>query len=77
MGTLGGLAMLNCKEMTEVCSAELDRPLRLGEQISMHTHLMMCTGCTQYRRQLGLLRHVAQKYAEGGAPSTNDVPSKS
>jgi predicted anti-sigma-YlaC factor YlaD len=59
--------MLNCKEVTEVCSAELERPLRLGEQVALRTHLMMCTGCTQYRKQLKTLREVMQAYAAGRA----------
>ncbi len=59
--------MLNCKEVTEVCSAEMDRSLRLGEQVSLRTHLMMCTGCTEYRRQLRTLRQVMQAYADGKA----------
>lgn len=59
--------MLNCREVTEVCSAELERPLRLGEQVSLRTHLMMCTGCSEYRKQLKTLRQVMQAYAEGRA----------
>lgn len=59
--------MLNCKEVTEVCSAEMERPLRLGEQVSLRTHLMMCTGCTNYRKQLKTLRQVMKAYAEGNA----------
>ena len=59
--------MLNCKEVTEVCSAEMDRSLRLGEQVSLRTHLMMCTGCTEYRRQLRTLRQVMEAYADGKA----------
>lgn len=59
--------MLNCKEVTRVCSDELERPLKLGEQASLHLHLMMCTGCTNYRRQLRTLRQVMQAYAEGRA----------
>lgn len=59
--------MLNCSEVTEVCSAEMERPLRLGEQVSLRTHLMMCTGCTNYRRQLKTLRLVTQVYADGKA----------
>ena len=59
--------MLNCKEVTEVCSVEMERPLRLSEQVSLRTHLMMCTGCSQYRRQLKTLREVMRAYAEGRA----------
>jgi hypothetical protein len=70
--------MLNCKEVTEVCSAEMERPLRLGEQVSLRTHLMMCTGCTNYRKQLKTLRQVMKAYAEGNAvtddPGTHERP---
>ena len=59
--------MLSCKEVTELCSQELERPLRLGERMSVGTHLMMCTGCTNFRKQMALLRVVARTYAEGGA----------
>lgn len=59
--------MLNCKQVTEVCSAEMERPLKLGEHLSMHMHLMMCSGCTNYRRQLKTIRQVMQVYAEGKA----------
>ena len=48
--------MLSCKEVTEVCSQEMERPLRVGEKLSLRTHLMMCTGCTNYRQQMKALR---------------------
>lgn len=57
--------MLSCKEVTELCSAELDRALRLGEKVSLHTHLIMCTGCSHYRKQMKTLRQVMRAYAEG------------
>jgi len=69
--------MLSCKEVTEVCSVEMERRLRLGEKVSMGMHLMMCTGCTQYRRQLKVLRKAMQTYAEGRAPlSTEPAPKE-
>lgn len=58
--------MLNCQEVTELCSQEMERPLRMGERLSLGTHLMMCTGCTNFRKQMKALRLVAQTYAEGG-----------
>jgi hypothetical protein len=60
--------MLNCKQVTAVCSSEMERPLRWAEQLSLHTHLMMCTGCSNYRKQLKTLREVMQAYADGKAP---------
>ncbi len=61
--------MLNCKQITELCSDELDRGLRLGEKVSLRTHLMMCSGCTNYRKQMKALREVMRAYAEGRAIS--------
>ena len=59
--------MLSCKQVTELCSQAMDRKLGLGESFSMSTHLMMCTGCSNYRRQLLTLREVARAYADGQA----------
>ena len=61
--------MLNCKEVTELCSHEMERPLRLGEHVSLRTHLMMCSGCTNFRKQMKTLREVMQAYAQGRAVS--------
>jgi hypothetical protein len=62
--------MLNCRKITELCSQELERRLDVGERVSMHTHLMMCTGCTNFRQQLKFLRRVAKEYADGrGGPA--------
>lgn len=66
--------MLSCREVTEVCSAEMERPLKLGEQLSLRTHLMMCTGCTNFRKQMKALRQVMQAYAEGKAATVEADP---
>ena len=63
--------MLSCKQVTELCSQELDRQLGLGERVSLKTHLMMCSGCSNYRRQLFTLREVARAYADGRAVVTS------
>lgn len=63
--------MLNCKEVTELCSQEMERKLPLMERISLRTHLMMCTGCTNFRKQMSALRHVSRRYAQGEAISTS------
>jgi len=59
--------MLSCKEATEICSVEMERPLKLREQLSMRTHLMICRGCTNYHKQMKTLRQVMRAYAEGKA----------
>jgi len=62
--------MLNCKEVTELCSVEMERPLRLREKMALGVHLWMCTGCTNYRQQVKTMREVAQAYAAGRAITT-------
>lgn len=66
--------MLTCEEATRVCSDELERPLSLREQAAVRLHLMMCSGCANYRRQLRTLSEVMQAYAEGRAPTEESRP---
>ena len=70
--------MMKCVEVTELCSRALERPLRLAEQVSLGAHLMMCTGCLNYRRQMKVMRRVARAYAEGrdGAEVPDEQPAK-
>jgi predicted anti-sigma-YlaC factor YlaD len=56
--------MLNCKQVAAVCSLELERPLGWTQQLSLHAHLMICTGCRNYREQLKTLRHAMRAYAQ-------------
>lgn len=60
--------MLNCKQVAALCSLEMEHPLRVADQVSLHAHLMMCTGCSNYRKQLKTLRQVMRAYADGKAP---------
>lgn len=64
--------MLNCREVTELCSEELDRALGLRERMALRTHLMMCAGCTQFRAQMATMRRLMQAYAQGEAAGLGD-----
>jgi len=66
---------LSCKQVTEVCSTEMDRPLKLGERLALQAHLMLCSGCANYRRQMKTLRQVMQAYAEGRAVAADPEAS--
>lgn len=68
--------MLNCNEVTRLCSDELERPLHLGERTALHVHLMMCSGCTNYRNQVKTLRQVMQAYADGKAIAEDAEPDR-
>lgn len=63
--------MLNCREVTQLCSQELERPLGLWERMSLRAHLMMCDGCSNFRGQMGSIREAMRAYADGRAPSVD------
>lgn len=52
----------------------LEHPLELGEHVALRLHLMMCTGCSSYREQLGTLRQAMRAYAEGKAATDGPPP---
>lgn len=53
--------MLNCKEVTHLLSDDLDRKLTMTERINLATHLAMCKGCANYRKQINFLRKACRK----------------
>ena len=61
--------MLSCKQVTRVCSDELERPLRLGERTALQLHLAVCPGCRLYRAQTRALQRALHAYAQGKAPT--------
>lgn len=63
--------MLSCKQVTQICSQEMERDLQLQERVSMRMHLVMCSGCSNFRKQMQTLRTTMQQYAAGAAVSTS------
>lgn len=57
--------MLKCRDVSELCSLEMEQPIAWGQRLSLRLHLMMCPGCTNYREQLQVIRAAMQAYAEG------------
>jgi hypothetical protein len=47
---------LSCREASRLLSQSMDRKLRLGEQARLRLHLMLCDACTNFKRQLQVLR---------------------
>lgn len=60
--------MLNCRQATELMSQEQDRPLSLAERLGLRLHVLICTGCSNYRRQMGVLRAACRRFGSGGTP---------
>jgi hypothetical protein len=59
--------MLNCDQVTNLCSAELERRLSAWERLSLKMHLLMCRGCSNYRVQMGTIHAAMHQYADGRA----------
>ncbi|MBW2538960.1 MAG: zf-HC2 domain-containing protein [Deltaproteobacteria bacterium] len=52
--------MLTCKEATRLVSESLDHKLPLRQQMAVWIHLLMCKFCARYRKQLLMLRDLAE-----------------
>ncbi|CAG0993311.1 hypothetical protein MTYP_02402 [Methylophilaceae bacterium] len=55
--------MLSCRQASELVSQSLDRPLNLRERIAVRFHLLICTACTRFSRQLALMHAAIKKLA--------------
>ncbi len=54
--------MLSCKDVTRLVSENLDRDLSLWRRIGLRLHVMMCKGCSAYRRQIESLNTVVSDH---------------
>jgi predicted amidophosphoribosyltransferase len=68
--------MLSCRKATQLMSQELDRQLSWRERIQLNAHVMMCSGCTNFRRNLDVLckacSQVVKKTREGPGQDAPD-----
>ncbi|MBU6411436.1 MAG: zf-HC2 domain-containing protein [Verrucomicrobia bacterium] len=53
-----------CKEIAALVSGSMDHQLPLRQRLSIRLHVMMCSLCRRYEKQLHLLRLGASHYAE-------------
>lgn len=52
--------MLSCKEANRLMSQELDRKLSWSERIGLKLHVSMCDGCSNFRKQMGVVRNACK-----------------
>lgn len=60
--------MMSCKQVTHLISEQLDRELSRGERMAMNFHLMMCTGCSNFRNNMRFLRKACHGLADDTPP---------
>jgi len=56
--------MLSCKEATQLVSQGLDRRLGFAERVALRLHLLICNGCTEFRKQTAFLRQAMKRLAD-------------
>lgn len=47
--------MPTCKQASKLISMSLDRPLSWSEKVQLKLHLLICTPCRRFKKQLKLL----------------------
>lgn len=57
--------MMNCQQATRLLSDAQERKLSLNDRAALKFHIMMCSGCRNFGKQLGTLRDIANGYAKG------------
>jgi Putative zinc-finger len=58
----------NCREVSRILSAALDRALTPAEVDALQYHLPKCVMCRDFEGQLKFLHAAAGKFREGGGP---------
>jgi predicted anti-sigma-YlaC factor YlaD len=54
--------MLNCKQASELLSQALDRDITLREKILLKLHLLICHGCSNFSKQMTVMREACRNY---------------
>lgn len=62
--------MKNCKDISELLSDSMERPLTWRERLAVRGHLLMCRHCARFQQQVHFLRKAAARYHT----SNNDHP---
>lgn len=69
------IAMMSCREVSELVSQGLDRKLGAGERFALGLHFGICRSCARFNRQLELLRLALQRLPDENAGPLEGVQS--
>lgn len=56
--------MINCRNATRLLSEAQERPLSITERMSLKLHVVMCSGCQNFKDQMDTLRLMTRAYAK-------------
>lgn len=54
-----------CREIHQLVSEAMDRPLTLTERVRMRLHLVVCDACTRFDAQMLLIRRAMRRLSSG------------
>ena len=55
--------MIDCREASRLISQNADRPLPLARRLQLRLHLLVCDACTNFSRQVKVLREALKRLA--------------
>jgi hypothetical protein len=64
---------VTCHDTSPLISELMDHNLPLGKRLRLRFHLGMCGVCQIYKKQLEIIRALAQKLGHDGAPSQKEA----
>ncbi len=64
--------MMNCMEATKLISDAQEQALPLKTRMGLQVHLMMCSGCHNFKQQMGDLHAITRAYAKGEDEQVKD-----
>lgn len=66
--------MRNCREVTALVLAGEDRRLGAGERLAIRVHLLVCHGCTNFSRQVAVMRRAMAHWRSDVDGDGGDAP---
>lgn len=67
--------MRSCQDISTLVSESMERRLPLGRRVAIRMHLLMCSYCSRFERQLKFLRKAARSATTNSIAGTN-VPTR-
>ncbi len=67
--------MPSCRESTRLMSEARERGLTAVERVALRMHLLMCSACRNFGKQMHFLRAATQVYVPGENGDGNDANS--
>ena len=63
---------MNCRNATRLMSEAQERPLSITERMSLELHVIMCSGCHNFKDQMNTLRSITRAYAKKKSGHMNE-----